>query len=639
MSVPVKRIKVKVHFSNKRLFAKKFAERGLYVSPIFALALLHLAIAPQSSILPIVPLMVTAAIAIVTTDLIIAIFGGTLVAIALVSHSIWSGLVNFPGYVFGSMSQPSNFELVLAILAIGLIQGAIMFGLGTGLTAMLSTRRPSASTFESLVFFLGVPALFDDYFSYYSRAPFLRFYGNSPGASDSKMTSIIVLSSLAMPSLVLASSWGIYFLTIVKTPVQYVGGLGLEVMPFPLFQVSVMGVLLIIVAKSVIENRHSTTQTIEEGTSAPKVDLEEFPFTKNKKRTVTFLLVGGILPYAAPFAIIIASRNVLTAFIESAPLALLGVFAARLIEGYWGYLDRKERWISDARAAGLPVDAKSRFKSDDKLMHLEQQNPAYVDLMELKEITWEEVLRIWRLLKTTVGEYTLPIIIFIILLLVERDAVSQLGLGNFMATILAALPLTQNLLPVLAFVFAAMLAMSVGSAFFALGLLVPIFQTGQDPVLNSIVLGATMSGAVFGNAVSEFSDVWNFHKIQLETTEVSRKPIEGEDFAKAIMKVPTGLKLNRFERDRRDESRWTAVYTKPGIKADEVKGQMTVICLTCFCACLAGFALTAVVTSFPEILFVTMAATIALAVAAPWRILRRFSRWKSSQILSSRLFD
>jgi hypothetical protein len=61
--------------------------------------------------------------------------------------------------------------------------------------------------------------------------------------------------------------------------------------------------------------------------------------------------------------------------------------------------------------------------------------------------------------------------------------------------------------------------MSLGSSFFALTLLIPLFQSvaPSDITFTSLILGAIMSGSVFGNAISEIGDVPTFHKEYMQS--------------------------------------------------------------------------------------------------------------------------
>jgi hypothetical protein len=496
-----KTTKSKFHsrFLINRDLLKPYLSRLLYVSPIFFLAALHYILVPLSSLVPIIPLIVVAVVVVLVEDTISALFAGVLTSLVMVVPSPALVFVEFPELVLRTISAQQNLLLILAILAIGLIQGAIVRGLSYWLQVFMNTRARSSTFIESLVFVIGITAFIDDYFSYFSRAPLLSHYKNLPDSSIQKITSIIVLSSLIMPALLVMSTWGIFFKTLTTVKVNYIDFFGFELFPFPLFQFSVLMILFSMLMFSYYSKYNSSRNNSESSSNTDENEKgieSSFPFARSRMRMITFLCIAGILPYVTLFLIIFSFRSisdmfVLLGFIAAAPIVLIIVFFARIMNLYWKYNDEIER-----------------------------EKNQKIDIFKYTNAIVVAVKKLWLNLRNSVGQNIYSVVLVLIMLLVFREVmITQLKFDLFITEMISSFPNLNLILPLIVFLFAASLSMSLGSSFFALTLLIPLFQSvaPSDITFTSLILGAIMSGSVFGNAISEIGDVPTFHKEYMQS--------------------------------------------------------------------------------------------------------------------------
>ncbi len=450
------------------------------------------------------PPIVAIGLAIVSRQVLPSLFAGSWLAGILLythhNHSFTSWLIApFAGFsqavtfTYEALGDPWNAQIILTSLFMGGLIG--MMQVGGGINAIInwtSKKIKDARTASIYTAFAGFFIFFEDYVNTLVVGTSMRPITDSHRISREKLAYIVDSTAAPLACIAVISSWVAYLVGVVNDSLQtlevthisaYV--LYLRSIPSSLYAFTALILLLFVVfsqrdvGKMLIAERRARTtgEVLREGAqplSGDKTDTISEIDSKTPLRLINFFLPLIVLVGLIFLVMVMSSGWPSIGFFEAINSPDLDSGKA-LVVGSFG-----------AVAFTLFLYSAQGIKSADLFAGLIKGTRAIFIGTLILIFAWS-----------------------------INSAIKTVGSANFLISLLDGL-LAAHWIPLAAFVFSGLIAVSTGTAFGTIAIVLPLCLplvfgfTGDDPVMITTyfgyTIGAVFSGSIFGDHCSPISD-------------------------------------------------------------------------------------------------------------------------------------
>ncbi|GAB6180393.1 Na+/H+ antiporter NhaC family protein [Desulfotomaculum defluvii] len=440
--------------------------------------------------LSIVPPIIAIGVALVTKEVLIALFLGVLVgSFILTDYNVFNTFEKTFAIGFKSMSDP---EWNIPILAFLLLLG--------GLTALLSasggsrafgewalSRVKSRVGAQLVAMLLGIIIFIDDYFNSLAVGQVARPITDRHRVSRSKLAYII--DSTAAPVCIIApiSSWGAYVITVIADQLKAVQITGVEpltafIRMIPMNLYALLAILMVLVI---------AVSNIEFG---PMAKEEE----RAMKTGVLFDSAKGTPPGNLEIDI---NKDAAKGKVVDLVLPVVALIAFTTLSMLYtgGYF---------AKDGGSIMDAFLNTAVSMSLVYGAVLSITFTALLYLPRKLMKPSEFVPTLLKGMQAMVTAVIIL--IMAWAIGGVISELETGKFLASQLDG-KVPYYLLPGIVFALSGVMAFATGTSWGTFGIMLPIATpmaaaTGTGTEFVLMAMAAVLSGAVYGDHISPISD-------------------------------------------------------------------------------------------------------------------------------------
>ncbi len=414
--------------------------------------------------------------------------------------SFFTALLDIPVFMITSLGDPWNAGIVIQVLLIGGL--VVLISYTGGLRAMannLSKYGETRMSSQFITWIMGLIIFFDDYANALIVGPVMRPITDKAKVSREKLSFIIDATAAPITGLVLISTWIGFEISLIDTQLTNLNIEGTTAMqlfidsiPFRFYNILMLIfiILTIFLAREFgpmlkAEKRAQTGEVKKIGTSNEHANDDEFKVLENYDAKA----YEGIIPLLVLIvsAFVLFFTDGLNTLVASGADPLANGFSMSVVIEAYSNADAS---IVIAEAAVLAIIVS---------LLISTMRGAY-KLSEGLNVTFE-------------GASTLLPTVFVLLFAWSLGTVmsdSYLNAGGFIANTLGTF-IPYQLIPVIIFMTAAVMAFATGSSFGTMGILFPLamplaWAGNPDISFLTVAVGAILTGTIIGDHCSPISD-------------------------------------------------------------------------------------------------------------------------------------
>lgn len=435
--------------------------------------------------LSILPPILAIILSLVTGEVLLSLFLAVLVGAMLVTGSPLLGFTStLNKYIVGSLTDEWNVSILIFCLSIGGLIGLLNKNGGTrGIGNLIVSRARGTRSTLFMTWLMGILIFFDDYANSLIVGNTMRSITDKMKISREKLAYIVDSTAAPVSSIALISTWVGFETGLIKNSISK---LGLDLKPYTIFVQTIpyrfYSLLALVFVLLIIFTR------------------KDFgPMAKAEKRTRTTgkLFDDNAKPIVSDEVSSLVSNNVEGKW-YNAVIPIFSVITITLIGLY----------INGGGLEGVSVrDAFGNADASVVLLWASFGGTIIAALMSLAQrlLTVKDIVDSW-----VAGVKSMTVASLILVLAWSLGGVNDdLGTAEFIVGLLKG-NLPPFLLPLLMFVLPCLVAFSTGSSWGANTIVMPLaiplaIQLGGTELLVPVV-GAVLTGAVFGDHCSPVSD-------------------------------------------------------------------------------------------------------------------------------------
>jgi tetracycline resistance efflux pump len=430
----------------------------------------------------IVPPLLAIGLAIWTKRVLLSLFAGIVVGLAIYTGSALETLLELVEVLVAQITDDWQARVLLFTVLLGGLLGIVHSSGGSRAfgkaAANWVTNRKKA---QLATWGLGVLIFFDDYFNALTVGSVMRNVTDEYKVSREKLAYIIDSTAAPVCIIIPISTWIAYVISLYASEFERLGeevnlfGLFLRTIPFNFYALAAI-VMVVYLSLSDIEfgpMARAEKRAIEKGEVFDPATAEEIPGQdiSNMKQSDKGTLWDLIVPILVLIGTVIVGL----------------LYTGGFFDGV-GFADA----IGDADSATALVIGTLVANIVGIIMYLSRKVMSVKDCME----NFTEGLKAM-----------IPALSILILAWSIGEVAGRLGTGDFVAEIVSA-TLAPAIIPFAIFVVSAFMAFSTGTSWGTFAIMMPIgvpvaVATGLDPAM---CIAALLGGAVFGDHSSPISD-------------------------------------------------------------------------------------------------------------------------------------
>ncbi len=407
------------------------------------------------------PTIITIIVCLWTKQIYVGMFSGILCGCIIIAEgNVLSGLNMSFDKLIAVMASSWNVKIILfAVLIGGVIKMMQASGAVRGLIKWLQDKAkvttPAKAQF--LTWLIGVILFFDQYTSEAVTATIGKTLANNYGYSNEKVAYIVDSTASPMCAFIPLNSWGVYIIGILATlGISDTMAVMLKALPFNFYCIFALAMVLVVIWKNW---NIGAMKTVEEKYKC-HVRIKEEKSSEKGERVSSPALV------AIPIIVIIIT-----------------VIAAQVITGKGSFTDGDTSVsvfysMITGNIVTILLCMKSGMKSKESVR-------ACMDgCLEM-----------------------VPIAMLLVFAFCLSSICGELGVGAYISTLTAA-HLAGQIIPVLVFIVAALMAFATGSSWGTFAIMIPIVvpMAEANGVPLHILVATMLSGAIMGDHCSMISD-------------------------------------------------------------------------------------------------------------------------------------